>query len=194
MFPPEYKYVVAEIFVNESALPATGKSWKAKPAVLRTQWEIFLGGIWSAKRHPLPEICLGKICVPLTPAPRSCGCKRKELTKEAGICGTLLHSLKELDKLWVDSMMQIERILNEDQRSSCRGSSNYDRSKGITGLEMTGISFIAHIFTSKCPFPERFHSEGIGLRRHFETHHQILMMKIINPWDSLCVFLVIGTC
>lgn len=99
MFPHEYyKCVVAKRFVNEVVLPTTGKSWKAGPDVLRTQWEILLGGIWSAKRHPPSEICLGKTRVPLTPAPRSCRCKREELTKEAFVplCRTPSRSFCEL--------------------------------------------------------------------------------------------------
>lgn len=106
----DYKCVVARRFVNEVALPTTSKSWKARPAVLRTQWEILLGGIWSATRsNPPPATCLGKIYVLLTPAPRSCRCKREELMGEAGICGTLLHSCKELDELWADSIIQTEQ-------------------------------------------------------------------------------------
>lgn len=73
-----YKCVVAKRHVNEVALPTTGKFWKARLAVLRTQREILLGGMQSAKRYPPAEICLDKIPVLLTPAPRRCRCKREE--------------------------------------------------------------------------------------------------------------------
>lgn len=72
----DYKCVVAKRHVNEVALPTTGKSWKARLAVLRTQWEILLGGFQSAERYPPAEICLDKIPVPFTFAPRRCRCKR----------------------------------------------------------------------------------------------------------------------
>lgn len=73
-----YKCVVAKRHVNEVALPTTGKPWQARLAVLRTQWEILLGGIQSAKRYPPAEICLDKIPVLLTLAPRRCRCKREK--------------------------------------------------------------------------------------------------------------------
>lgn len=35
-------------------------------------------------------------------------------------------------------------------------------------------------------FQERFNSKEIGLGRLCETGRQIFLMKIINPWNSLC--------
>lgn len=40
---------------------------------------------------------------------------------------------------------------------------------------------------------EMFNSKKVALRRLFEIGHRVLMTEVINMWECLCVFLVIGT-